>query len=413
MATVAVPVDGRAKKPARLWWHVHQWVGLKLSILLSFVLLTGTFATISHEIDWLIDPAIRVAPASVTGEPDWAAIVVTAAKHPATASIESVDAPIASAFAAGVTIKNRDGERRYLWIHPTTGQLQGDSTWFNVARILRDLHRRLNIDYGWGITLVSALAALLAVSLVTSLVVYKRWWRGFWKPIRWRDARTALGDAHRLAGVWSMAFVLVITATGLWYLLESLGGEAPRLSGPAQKPGPVIMTNMAKAEALPRALASVRGRDPGLRITSLSLPDNKTGAFVFRGQREALLVRERANTAWVSADGRRLLHRLDGQTLSVHQRISEMADPLHFGTMEWGHAKSWWVRWLWFVFGLMLTGLSVSGVAIHVTRIAREGRTAASLRSAFANMGWWRWPAATLVAGSLVLVVLRLIFRTE
>ncbi len=39
----------------RVWLDLHRWVGLKLSILLSFVLITGTLATVSHEIDWLLD----------------------------------------------------------------------------------------------------------------------------------------------------------------------------------------------------------------------------------------------------------------------------------------------------------------------------------------------------------------------
>lgn len=409
MATLAA---NPPRKASRLWWHVHQWVGLKLSILLSFVLLTGTLATISHEIDWLIDPAIRVTPASVSGPPDWVAIAQTAADYPRTATIESIDGPIGPGFAASVTMVDVDGARRFLWIHPATGALQGDSTWFNVARILRDLHRRLNIPMWWGTTLVSALAGLLAVSLATSVVVYKRWWHGFFKPIRWRDARTAWGDAHRLAGIWSLAFVLVITLTGFWYLIESLGGDAPRLPRPANT-APVTMAPASIAATLPRALATARASDPGLAITGILPPGDQHDAFMFRGQRGAILVRDRANTAWVSGDGRQLLLRADGADLSAHQRIGEMADPLHFGTMEWGKAGSWWVRWVWFLFGLMLTGLAVSGIAIHTTRIARETRTPSRLTTALAGMGHWRWPALLLVLASLILVVIRLVFQTE
>ncbi|MFT4935220.1 MAG: putative iron-regulated membrane protein [Pseudoalteromonas distincta] len=61
------------KKTARVWWEVHQWAGLKFSILLSFILLTGTLATLSHGIDWLLRPAMRVDPSTVGAEVDWAA----------------------------------------------------------------------------------------------------------------------------------------------------------------------------------------------------------------------------------------------------------------------------------------------------------------------------------------------------
>ncbi|MDX5331144.1 MAG: PepSY domain-containing protein, partial [Caulobacteraceae bacterium] len=61
MVALGPAADGPArpasrKKASRIWWEVHQWVGLKFSILLSFILLTGTLATLSHEIDWLLRP---------------------------------------------------------------------------------------------------------------------------------------------------------------------------------------------------------------------------------------------------------------------------------------------------------------------------------------------------------------------
>lgn len=47
------------------WLKVHSWVGFKVSILLCFVLITGTLAVLSHEIDWLTNPAMRISPSSV------------------------------------------------------------------------------------------------------------------------------------------------------------------------------------------------------------------------------------------------------------------------------------------------------------------------------------------------------------
>ena len=63
--TAAAPAP--ITKRARLWWLVHQWAGLKFSILLSFVLFTGTLAVFSAELDWAMRPALRVDMASVSG----------------------------------------------------------------------------------------------------------------------------------------------------------------------------------------------------------------------------------------------------------------------------------------------------------------------------------------------------------
>ena len=67
MATIAAPVGQVPKKAARTWWKVHQWVGLKISLFMTFVLFTGTLAVVSAELDWLLEPSMRVAPSSVEG----------------------------------------------------------------------------------------------------------------------------------------------------------------------------------------------------------------------------------------------------------------------------------------------------------------------------------------------------------
>ncbi len=46
----------------RLWFDLHSWIGLKLSLFMTFVCLTGTLATVSQEIDWLVFPEARVTP---------------------------------------------------------------------------------------------------------------------------------------------------------------------------------------------------------------------------------------------------------------------------------------------------------------------------------------------------------------
>src|SRR5688500_19048393 len=41
---------------------IHNWLGLKLFLVLSVVLLSGTLAVFRYEIDWLLYPDLRVEP---------------------------------------------------------------------------------------------------------------------------------------------------------------------------------------------------------------------------------------------------------------------------------------------------------------------------------------------------------------
>lgn len=404
MTGAAVPIKAKKASGRRLWWVVHQWVGLKLSLFLAFILFTGTLAVLSAEIDWLLHPTLRVAPSSVQGPPRWDLVAQNSARYPGVATINYIARPTASAFAARVAFQRADESRGYLHVHPRTGRVQGEQGFVDSQRVLRNLHRHLNLPTKYGIPIVASLSILLLISVATSFVLYRKWWRGFFKPIRWRDARTAWGDFHRLAGVWSLWFVALIALTGLWYLVETLGGDAPDLPEPASEVAlPPADSTMGAADALAASVTTVRRADPALEIESVQFPDEKSGAFVFQGQRSAWLVRPRANAVWIDAASARVVMTSDGGDLGVHQRISEMADPLHFGTFA-----GYWTRVPWFLFGLLMTGLALSGAAIYSHRIAHSARAAIVERPIWNAMwhgtGRWRWLSAVLIATGAVMI---------
>jgi len=43
-------------------FKIHGWIGVKLSILFFIICFSGTLATLSSEMDWLVTPAIRASP---------------------------------------------------------------------------------------------------------------------------------------------------------------------------------------------------------------------------------------------------------------------------------------------------------------------------------------------------------------
>jgi uncharacterized iron-regulated membrane protein len=389
LPTCAPPASKR--KTSRIWWTVHQWVGLKFSLFMAFIMFTGTLAVVSHEIDWLLQPSLRVAPASAHGPVAWATIADNAARHPGVAEVGSMEAPTASAFAVKVTVKDAGGDLFYLHAHPVTGTIQGEGPWVGAQRVLRNMHRHLNLPTRIGVPIVASIGFLLLVSLVTSLVVYKKWWRGFTKPLRNRDARTWWGDFHRLAGVWSLWFVALIALTSIWYFVESLGLAAP--SPPRVKLEAPVATG---PQGLAPAFSAAAAAYPGLEVRRVLLPGEESPVLQIHGDYKAVLVRSRANAVWVDPATSEVLLKTDGRDMNVHQRIGEMADPLHFG--DFG---GYWTKVPWFLFGLLLTGLSLSGAAIYSLRIARERGGEARLAQAFAGM-WrdlprWRWVSAALI----------------
>lgn len=392
---------GARRKASRVWWSVHQWVGLKLSILLSFIFLTGTLAVFSNEIDWVLRPAMRVDASTVSGPVNWAGAARAISAYAPDARINSLDGPIDRGFAVVATVKQPDGALGFVYAHPTTGMVQGDGHWVGAKRILRNMHRHLMMPVKYGVVVVSSLSILLLITLATSLVVYKKWWRGFFKPMRFTDPRAAWGDFHRLAGVWSLWFVALIALTGLWYLAEATAFRSPPL--PKTKVAATKLSTPGIAGRLEASLAAAQAANPDLRIKRIIFPSEKLGAFQFQGQDRAILVRDRANAVWTKVDTGEVKLVTDGRDLDVHQRISEMADPLHFGDFAGLPTKL-----IWFAFGASLTALSVSGVAIFGLRLAkterRPGTVGVVLARAWTGMGRWRWLALALVIAGFALL---------
>ena len=69
MATVIGEVEARGRDAARpgttarrRLFVLHSWVGFQLAIVMSVILATGTVATVSNEIDWLLRAELRVTP---------------------------------------------------------------------------------------------------------------------------------------------------------------------------------------------------------------------------------------------------------------------------------------------------------------------------------------------------------------
>lgn len=401
----------RAARPGKrrsLWWVVHQWAGLQVSLFLSFVLLTGTLAVFSYEMDWLTRPAMWAAPTPVAervgfGEAGSAIQAMAPERR-----LHLLMAPVHPAATFDAYLENADGAGfTHVYVHPRTGEVTGEGGWLGVQRFLRSTHRHLMLPVKWGVMIVSVAALLLLVSLVTSFKVYKKWWRGFARLPKGKTARAWIGDAHRIMGVWSLWFVVVIIATSFWYLAEQTGAAAPTtfLEQTGIEDGTAGL-NAAPAtpnEALDIGMKRLAARSPDFRPTMVFWPTEALPFFQVRGEdTRAILVRPRANTVRIDPVTGALLSQTDPTALSAHQRIAEAADPLHFGTFG-----GYWTKAIWFVFGAALSALSMTGVAIYAMRIRKEAgwspQRFGGVRDAWLAMGWGRWLALGLVLLPLVL----------
>jgi len=347
---------------------LHSLFGLKLSLFLGFVCLTGTVATVSHEIEWLVQPHVRGVSDGRTD--DYARMwAMVRERHPDAYinSLGTYDRADSSYFARQADITLPDGTARRVYIDPSRMVVTGEGSGHSFHSIMRGLHYYLLLPTEWPFYLVTSLGFVMMLSLVTGLLTYKKFWRGFFRMPRWnRSTRTWAGDLHRLIGLWSLWFVALIGLTSIWYFVER---AAPSMETPAPEAPTRYVLPTPEPERVARWVAAARERFPGISVTFVQMPYGESDPVVVQGQWRAWLVRERTNAIFIDPVSDRIIGEREAGKLSAIERWVHTADPLHFGNFG-GLAT----KLIWVLFGLLLTGLCVTGVVIFSKRTARAAR---------------------------------------
>lgn len=359
---------------------------------MAFVCLTGTIATVAHEIEWLYKPEVR-ATAFEPGTEDWAGMWAAAqSAYPAATltGIGSYDRSHVGYFAKSVSALDRAGEDFTIYVDPGTGGVTGHEYGRSLQDVMRALHYYLFVPGDVGFYLVTGLGFILLASLITGLIIYKKFWRGFFTPPRLtRNLRTAMGDLHRLAGLWSLWFVAIISLTSIYYFFEwdmlDWESETPQVAA-------ANGVETATPAQIARWAQTARAAKPGLRITAIHLPYTETDPLIVQGHWKAALVRERADAVFIDPATGAIVGQRAAHEMGAGERIVHTVDPLHFGTFG-GLAT----RLIWALFGLILTGMAVSGAIIYASR-TRKALAEATSPASLHFLGYWKWPNFALVS---------------
>ncbi|MHC6225261.1 PepSY-associated TM helix domain-containing protein [Pseudomonas sp. X10] len=372
------------KSKSRLWFLVHSWLALPIWFFVLIVCFTGMLAVVSQEIVWLANPDVRAAkPDDAAERLDFQQVLNALHKAEPDMTVRFISQPDGSHFALNAGVTFPDGSSPTLYVNPYTGAIQGKSPDFNFQAFTRALHGWWLVPftngYSWGWYLVSLLGLPMLASLVTGLVVYKKFWKGFFKlPRRNHGPRIFWGDLHRLAGVWSIWFIAVISITGTWFLIQAILADN-HITISTEPVVPVIaredVPRTEDGSPAPRiklddAQRIATSAIPGLDVSFVSLPATAYSHISMGGRGWYPLMFQSAsvNPYTSKVDSQFLLS--DRSTLEF---VTESMRPLHTG--DFGGLA---IKLIWAFFGLILTLMVFSGLLIWTKRTAQA--TAAALK---------------------------------
>lgn len=386
------------KSKSRLWFLVHSWLALPIWFFVLIVCVTGTLAVVSQEIVWLANPDVRASKPNDDAERlSFQQILDALEQAEPDMAVRYISQPDGSHFALNAAVTFPDGTAPILYVNPYTGAIQGKSPDFNFEGFTRALHGWWLVPftngYSWGWYLVSLLGLPMLASLVTGLVVYKRFWKGFFKPtLRFNHgARIFWGDFHRLSGIWSIWFIAVISITGTWFLIQAILADN-HITLSTEPITPVIAREdvpLSDSKApvpridLDKATRIATTQVPGLDVTFAQLPANAYGHIYLGGRGWYPLMFQ---TASVNPYTRKVDASFLVGDRSALEFVTESMRPLHTG--DFGGLA---IKLIWAFFGLLLSMMVLSGLLIWTKRTAQA--TAAALKRAD------RTPRATKVTG--------------
>ncbi|SBS31026.1 hypothetical protein MAQ5080_01832 [Marinomonas aquimarina] len=392
-------IEAKAPRKRTQWWFLlHSWLAMPIWLFLFFVCLTGTIATVSQEIIWLFDSSVRANPPADAGKMlSFDEVIEVIERDAPGAYVEKITRPVKSQFALTAEISYPDSTSENVFINPYTGEIQGRAaSGFNFRQFVRAIHGWLLIPFNTGFTryslgwyMVSILGIPLLLSLITGLVVYKKFWRGFLQPrLRFnRGARVFWGDFHRLAGIWSIPFIFIISVTSIWFLIQGLLFEAGvPFNGVSQAPVYVARDEIPTSEqgrppllSADQAIAQVNALYDNVEAQVLHLPSTAFGHYRILGRSQAFpLVHESF-----------LVNPYSGaidEAMRVTDQPGLMLTRLSMRALHTGDFVGLTLKLVYFLFGVLLTMMVFSGMRIWTTRTFKSTKAAIRQKTARANL---------------------------
>ena len=216
----------------------------------------------------------------------------------------------------------------------------------------------------------------MLIIAVTGFLFYKGWLKNLFTLRLHRKPRITWSDSHKLAGIWSLLFVVLIALTGVFYFAELMTiaadkNEALLMPRPTQVSTEKMAEYGETISLLPMSVYvdSAKSAYPGLDIRGVRIP-HKAGDFVYiNGQAGNPLTRDRANHVMLNPAIAEVEHVLKSTNLTFLPLITDIADPLHFGYFGGLSTKI-----IWFMFGLIVSFSILSGTYLWFIKLVDKQR---------------------------------------
>jgi uncharacterized iron-regulated membrane protein len=356
----------------KMLFQIHLWAGIALCIYVVIIALSGAVLVFEDELTATTLPLKLNAydPARIATIPNVMHQFGEACPG-CTATFLTTPSSVVPAYQIRAADANHI-ERTFV-ADPVTGAIYPQPrAWVNWVH---DLHLYLLLGSAHGVQINGVGSAVLFLLSLTGIVLWwpglRNWSRGLRISLRhnWRRINF---DAHHAIGFWTLAIVGWWAISGIYFAWFRQVAAVVNTISPLQgmiAPSPRLPAiNSGTRAPLIAILSAAQQASPHGRLFGISDP-SLAGATVF-AQMDLRAPGDFSHRDIVTLDtsGARVLAVWHyGQNHTLGDWIMWSMHPLHFGTI-WGLP----FKILWFLLGLSLAVLSVTGVLMYWNRDLRH-----------------------------------------
>jgi uncharacterized iron-regulated membrane protein len=364
--------------PRRLWlrkafFQLHLWTGILFSLYMVLIAVSGSILVYKDELTrWQLPHTLHPYDASHVATPETVMARFTEAEPGGSVSLLQVPSSVLPVFL----LEGKDSHQlpgRWIADPLTAALTPAPRTWIDTAH---DLHYYLLLPSAWGMQVNAVGAAALILMAITGLFLWwsgiRSWARGLRINLRanWRRLNY---DLHSAIGFWTLAIVVWWAISGVYFafyrqvatVVSWISPVRAMLAPQAAALPPVASSNHASLAELLHAAQAVSPQGTLWSVSDPSLITGESSVLLDRAapgdfsHRDIVRIR--------TADARVLSVWHYGQRRTLGDWFLWSMHPLHFGTV-WGPV----IKLIWFLLGLLLAALTVTGLLMYWNRYLRK-----------------------------------------
>ncbi len=324
-------------------------------MLLLLISLSGSLLVFYEEIDYALNPELLLVKEGDHKVPLNQVYTRAKERFPEAEQIRFRRLPASADHSIELNIV-KDGSFLLVYVDPYTGQLLGERKRFtSLMDWLLRFHYSLFAAETGELT-VALLGILLIISLITGVMVYRKYIVKvilFRVPVKFKNWRQGSSELHRIIGVWSLVFNLVIAVSGSYMLYHILLNAYT-----AEKQVEVRKTPIDLNVSLDHLLTAADTALAGFIPYSITVPSDSIAPITITGSAADPNPLSSAYSSYVT------FNQHTGQVVKVfnisQQTFTVQADkamyPLHFG--NYGGLT---VKIIYSLFGLTPSVLAITG----------------------------------------------------